>query len=255
MMPDRPRQEVEMSPSEKVHPNWKSIYRVGAVAALSAVLVGLIESGLMFLPGGNAPQMIVLDWFELLQENPFMGLRNLGLLNILLNTLGILTYFALYAAQRDSDYQPYAALAAIISFLGVGIFLANNRAFPMLALSAQYAAAATGAQRAMLEAAGQAMLSVGASHTPGTFLGFILSEVAGITISVVMLRSKIFSRANAYAGILGFSILLLIEYFSTFTGLSDVMKILFMAGGLLSMVWYILIASRLFQLGRSASEG
>ena len=63
-----------------------------------------------------------------------------------------------------------------------------------------------------------------------------------------MLRSNIFSKVNAYAGILGFSILLVIEYFSTFSGLSDAMMMLFMVGGLLSMLWYILIARKLFQL-------
>ena len=49
------------------------------------------------------------------------------------------------------------------------------------------------------------MLTVGQSHTPGTFLGFFLLEVAGMIISIVMLRSNIFSKINAYAGILGFS--------------------------------------------------
>ena len=96
------------------------------------------------------------------------------------------------------------------------------------------------------------MLSVGQSHTPGTFLGFFLSEVAGIVISIVMLRSGIFSRASAYAGILGFGILLGFEIFSSFiSGLNNVAMMLAIVGGLLSMAWYILIATRLFQLGQS----
>ena len=240
-----------MSASQDVNFAWRRIYRIGAAAALGAVLVGLIETGINFLPGSDVPRATVLDWYALLQQNPFIGLRNLGLLNILLNALGILTYFAVYAAHRQSRYQPYAALAMIISILGVGVFLATNRAFSMLALSHQYAAAGNEAQRAALEAAGWSMLSVGASHTPGTFLAFLLSEIAGIVISIVMLRSRIFSRATAYAGILGFSILLVIEYFSSFTGLSDVMVMLFMLGGVFSMAWYILIAVRLFALGRN----
>ncbi|MEJ2266257.1 MAG: hypothetical protein P8X95_22655 [Anaerolineales bacterium] len=231
---------------------WNSIYKLGGVAALGAVLVGLLEIIITFLPGGNVPQETVLDWFGLFQENWFMGLRNLGLLNILLNTLGILTYFALYAAHREDPNQPYAALATILSFLGIGIFLATNRAFPMFALSKQYASAATDAQRAVLEAAGQSMLSVGQSHTPGTFLGFFISEIAGVVISIVMLRSKIFGNVTALAGILGFGILLVFEFFSSFvSGLSNVTMTLAMFGGLLSMIWYILIARRLFQLGQN----
>lgn len=228
---------------------WNSIYKLGGVAALSAVLVGLLEIAITFLPGGNVSQETVLDWFLLFQDNWFLGLRNLGLLNIFLNTLGILTYFALYAAHRADPNQPYATLAMIISFLGIGVFYATNRAFPMLALSNQYAAATTSAQRALLEAAGQSMLSVGESHTPGTFLGFFLSEMAGVLISIVMLRGKIFSTVTAFAGILGFGILLVFEFFSSFvSGLSNVTMTLAIFGGLLSMAWYVLIARRLFQL-------
>ena len=95
------------------------------------------------------------------------------------------------------------------------------------------------------------MLSVGASHTPGTFLGFFLIEVAGILISIVMLRGKIFGKVAAYAGILGFGMLLVVEFLTSFvSGLQDVTILLFMFSGLFSMVWDILIARRLFQLGK-----
>jgi hypothetical protein len=238
-----------MPQSAKQEPNWAGVYKLGGVAVLVTVLVGIIESTIQFLPVSNIPLDTVLDWFVLFQENPFMGLRNMGLLNIFLNTLALFTYFALYAAHKENSHQPYAALAMVIAYLGIGVFLANNRALSMLDLANQYAVATTDTQRALLEAAGQSMLTVGQSHTPGTFLGFFLSEVAGIIISVVMLRSNIFSNINAYAGILGFSILLVIEYFSTFSGLSNTMMMLFMLGGLLSMIWYILIARKLFQLG------
>ena len=244
-----------MSQSENRNTKWKGIYKLGGIAALGAVLVGIIEILITFLPGGNAPQETVLDWFTLFQENPFMGLRNLGLLNIFLNALAILTYLALYMAHRKTSERPFAALATVVSFLGIGIFFATNRAFPMLALSNQYAVAATDTQQTMLEAAGQSMLSVGASHTPGTFLGFFLAELAGVLISVVMLRSGVFSKVNACAGILGFTILLVFEYFSSFvSGLSNVTMMLAMFGGLLSMAWYILLAKKLFQLGQNTLE-
>jgi hypothetical protein len=233
---------------------WGGIYKIGGAAALGAVLVGLFEIFITFLPGGNAAQETVLDWFRLFQGNWFMGLRNLGLLNILLNTLAIFTFFALYAAHRRNAYRPYAALAMIVALIGVGVFFATNRAFSMLALSRQYQAASTDVQRMVLEAAGQSMLAVGQSHTPGTFLGFILLEAAAVMMSLVMLRSGIFSRAAAYAGLLGFGLLLLFECITAFiSGLSSTAQLLAMLGGLASMVWYILIARRLFQLGATAT--
>jgi hypothetical protein len=231
------------------HSQWRGIYWIGGAAALSTVLVGLLEIAITFLPGGNVSLGTVLDWFSLFQRNWFMGLRDMGLLNIFLDALAILTYSALYAAHRGSPFRPYAALATIVSFLGIGVFLATNRAFPMLALSRQYAAATTDSQRAVLEAAGQSMLSVGQSHTPGTFLAFFFTELAGVLISIVMLSSHLFNKATAYLGIVGFGLLLTFEIFSSFVaGLTMMAMALAIFGGLLSMAWYILIAVRLFQL-------
>jgi hypothetical protein len=234
--------------------DWRMLYKVGGIAALVAVLVGLIESGLMFLPGGtSADTVTVIDWFTLFQSNPFMALRNLGLLNMFFSATAIPAYLALYAAHRKANHD-YAALAMITAFIGIAVFFATNRAFPMLDLSNQYAAATTDAERASLVAAGQAMLSVGQSHTPGTFLAFFFAEVAGIAMSVVMLRSEVFGKVNAYLGILGFALLLLFEILTSFVwALDSVAMILAMLGGLLSSIWYVLLALRLFQLGQSVS--
>ena len=124
----------------------------------------------------------------------------------------------------------------------------------MLELSGRYWAATTDSQRSELVAAAQAMLSVGQSHTPGTFMAFLLSEIAGIIICAVMLRSEIFSKAAAVAGIFGFTLLLIFEVISSFfASPTGVAMFIAIAGGLLSMVWYVLIAVRLFQLGSRVS--
>lgn len=230
---------------------WKSLYKIGGVAALATVLVGIVEIGITFLPGGNVVCETVFDWFVLFQNNPFMGLRNLGLLNILFNALAIPTFLALYGAHRQNNNRMLALLAMIVSFIGVAVFYATNRAFAMLELSQQYALATSEAQKSILAAAGQAMLSVGKSHTPGTFIAFFLSEAAGVLISVAMLRSKLFSKINAYAGILGFGFLLLFEILTSFwLPLQGVAMILAMLGGILNIVWDILLAQKLFQLSK-----
>lgn len=240
----------QITDSDTQESNRKSFYRIGGIAALSTVLVGLVEIGLTFLPGGNTPYETVFDWFTLFQNNSFMGLRNLGLLNILFNALAIPIFLALYGVHRRTS-QNIAALAMIVSFIGVAVFYATNRAFAMLDISNQYALATTETQKAMLAAAGQAMLSVGQSHTPGTFMAFFLSESAGILMSVAMLRERIFSQINAYAGILGFGCLLIFEIITSFVpALQSMAMILAMLGGILSMVWDILLARRLFQLAK-----
>jgi hypothetical protein len=218
---------------ETTESKWESLYHLGGLAALSTVLVGLVEIGITFLPGGNTPYTTVFDWFTLFQNNWFIGLRNLGLLNILFYALDIPIFFALYGAHRKTS-QTLAALAMIVSFIGVAVFYATNRAFAMLDISNQYALATTEA------------------HTPGTFIAFFLSEVASLLISVVMLRDKLFSKANAYVGFLGFTCMLVFEVCASFVpALQGEAMILAMLGGILSLVWEILVALKLFHLGQT----
>src|SRR3990172_3431 len=96
--------------SKAAHYNWNNLYTLGGTAALLIVLTALIEIIITFLPGGYASAETVTD------------------------------LFALYIAHRNID-QPHAALALIISLIGVAVFYATNRAFSMLDLSNQYAAA------------------------------------------------------------------------------------------------------------------
>ena len=228
--------------------SWKSLYKIGGIAALLAVFLGIIEIAITFLPGGNVLPETVIDWFLLFQENWFLSLRHLGLLNILVIALGLLTSYALYGVHRDAN-ETYAALALIIFILGAATFYGTNRAFAMLDLSNQYAATTTDEERALLVSAGQAMLAVGRSHTPGTFITFLFTEISSLVMSWVMLRSKIFSTVNAYAGILGFGLLIIYELISAFIPtFKDHAHLLAMLGGLFSMVWYLMIARKLFRL-------
>ena len=229
-------------------PDRAGLYKLGAVVALLIISTAVLEIVITFLPGGYASAETVVEWFNLLHNNWFLGLRNLGLLNIVMTALGIPMFLVLYSIHRQGN-PLHSTLALIISLVGVAVFYATNQAFPMLDLSIQYAAATTDVQRTIIEAAGQAMLAVGQSHTPGTFLGFFFSEIAGIMISLVMLRGGIFSKGNACAGILGFGMLLVYEICQSFVpALLGVVLIFAMIGGILNLVWYGLIARRLLQL-------
>lgn len=240
------------SQTEKQNAGWLSLYKLAGMTALLAILVTLTDIGLTFLPAGAEPPgtMTAVDWFALFQDNWFMGLRNLGLLpNILILCLLIPVYLALYAVHQQVD-KPYAVLAMMLALVGTAIYLSNNAAFPMLALSAKYSAATTEAQRTLIAAAGEAVLARGEDFTPGAFIGFLFAEAAIFVVSYVMLRGGIFSKATAYAGILGGLFLSIFTIWATFIPvLFEVAMLLAMIGGLASIVWYVLTARRLFQFG------
>jgi hypothetical protein len=237
---------------EAADPGWKGFYTVAGTAMLFSVLVVVAEILIGFFPGAvHASQrtVTVIDWFTLFQNNWFLGLRNLGLLNLIGAALLTPAFLAMYFALRRES-EPWAALGAILFFMGMAIYLACNRAFAMLSLSGQYARAATDAQRSMLVAAGQTMLVEGLSRT-----GIFLIDTAGLVLSAVMLRSEIFGKTTAIAGVVGNGLMIVLEMILAFApGWSTVWLIVAMGGGVSIMAWYILVGRRLFQMGAAAAE-
>src|SRR5512146_1315165 len=83
--------------------HWRAICILGGTAALLVVLTAIAEIAITFLPGGFLTAETVTEWFALLQSNPFLGLRNLGLLNIIMTAFGIPLIFALYWVHRKTN--------------------------------------------------------------------------------------------------------------------------------------------------------
>ncbi|MDF2522008.1 MAG: hypothetical protein K0R84_2636 [Clostridia bacterium] len=102
-----------------------------------------------------------------------------------------------------------------------------------------------------MAAAGEAIVAKGADFTPGSFIGFFFTEIAGITFALTMLKGRIFSKAEAYSGILGFGFLTVFTVWLTFVpAMFEAAMIIAMVGGLSSMVWYILVGRRLLKLAK-----
>lgn len=235
--------------TEAAGSSWKSLYKLGGTTALITVVVVLGEIAINYIPGvADASQrtVTVMDWFALFQNHWFLGLRNLGLLNLIGAALLAPTIFAIYAALRR-DNEAYAAFGTILFFVGIAVYLASSRAFPMLSLSGQYASATTDAQRSLLVAAGQTMLAEGQNRA-----GILLIEFACLVISTVMLRGKVFNKATAYAGIFGNVLLMVVEIILAFARrLPEAGMVIAGGGGLSIMIWYLLVGRRLLQLGTS----
>lgn len=241
--------------TETIDSGWKSLYKVGGVAALMAVLAILLDIFISF--GGedfNPATLTAIEWFSLFQGNGLAGLRALGFINIISLTVSVSLYFALYGAHRQG-YQVIAGLALILYLLGATIYISGNAAIPIFVLSEKYVLATTEAQRTLIATAGEALLARGADFTPGSFIGFFFTEMAGLAFSFVMLRSRMFSKVTAILGILGFLLLSIFTILTTFVPFFfNVAMAIAMVGGLLSVTWYILVARALFQLGNGLTN-
>ncbi len=176
---------------------YKSLYKVGGVAALIVAVLTLGEViGLAIYPQPGT----VSDWFALFQSNRIIGLVDFWGLEVPMYAMFAVVFLALYVVLRKAN-ESLMAIAITLALLGIGIFFATNNPFSMLSLSDQYAAATTDAQRTTFLAAGQAVLANTGQRAVGGFnMGLFLVSVAGLIVSSVMLRSRSFSRLTAYVG-------------------------------------------------------
>jgi hypothetical protein len=255
---------TQISHAESMDSAWKGLYRMGGAAALIAVvvfrrnlgseLVGFRGFGLIDVPATHPSSAI--DWFALLQNDRFVGLALLNVFDMVNYALVGLMFLALYGALRRAN-QSAMVVATASGLVGIAVTFASNQAFSMLSLSNQYAAATTEGQRSMLLAAGEGLLVInnpGAIYQgTGITMGLLLVTLAGMTISLVMLRSHVFGKATAYVGILanGFGL----GYFITLAFAPALYALFPIISAPFRVLWYVLIAIRLFQLGRVGVRG
>jgi Domain of unknown function (DUF4386) len=218
-------------------PSWRPLYRAAGVAALvTAVLVPIQLVVFMAYPFPET----VTGWFQLLQDNPLAGLVDLDLLLVVDNVLLVVIALALYVALRPTS-PSVATMATGLWLLAIAMFIAANPALELLALSDRFAAASSEAQRAAALAAGQALLA----GWEGTAfqVGYVLGQLAGIMVGLVMLRSGRFGRAAPYTliagNVVGFGLYL-----------PAVGLVISAVSGLILWAWYLLIAPRFFRLER-----
>jgi hypothetical protein len=220
---------------------WKLLYRIGAVAALIIVVLIVIEIPILI---AWPPPSTVIGYFTLFQNNWLLGLLNLDLLFMLSNALLILMYLALYAALRRAS-PSFMAIALTLGLVGIAAYFASNTALELLSLSNQYAAATTGAQRSTFLAAGQAMLAIYQGTAFDVY--YVLNAVATLIISVVMLRSTLFSKVTASMGIVT-GVLMLVP--STVGTIGLYLSLLSLVP---FVIWSVMIARRLFMLAQGGS--
>jgi len=226
---------------------WKTLYRAGAVAPLIALV--LYFSQFIILIFGDPFPTTIEGWYALFQRNKLLGLWYLNALDIVSFALLGIMFLALYVALRR--VRPSWMLIAIyIALLGVVVFIVPRvLTLSVVTFSDLHAAATTEAQRTMYLTAGETLSQV-STATPQT-MGFLFMAVAGLIISVVILRSQPFGKAAGYVGIVGF-VLTLANYISWIIAPS-IAAVLMPINGLLWLIWWLMMSVGLFRLAKDTS--
>ena len=237
----------------------KALYKVGSASAWIALLIFRRWLGpelLLFQRlarihiGPSALPQSAMEWFTLLHAHPLVGLILLNAFDIVTFALAGVVFLALYAALRRTD-RAFMTLSLPLALIGIAVYIASNPALPMIALSRQFAAAASEAERSVIAAVGQAVLAGKGVDSLGQNLAFTLVHIAGLIVSIAMLRSGVFSKLTAYTGILfnafglGFPLgMALAPGFLVIPMTSWIIAVVFW------VFWYVGIACTLWRLGR-----
>jgi hypothetical protein len=245
-----------MTQSEAVDSTWKYLYISGGIAALLAVFVfrrnlgaELSLIGMMGIVKIPPLPISAADWISLFQSSWLVGLTYLNFFDIVEYLLVGLLFLALYGALQKTA-ESAMLIATVLGLIGIAVYMASNQAFAMLALSERYAAATTAAEQSNLLAAGEALL---AENNPGflyqgtgIYLSLFLVLLAGLIISIVMMRSHVFGKTTAITGLLANGIGLC--YFLVLVFAPAVIWIPHSVSAPFRVIWYFLIALRLFKL-------
>lgn len=230
---------------ESATSDWNGLCWTGGIAAFVLIVYSLATMVQLVVLGGQPAT--AAEAFSLLQNNRIVGLLRLDLPTVLAMPLYYFVFIGLFAALRRADCA-YVTLSAGLAFVGVTLLLATPTALSMVSLSEKYSAASTETVRVQIQAAGEAILATDIWHGTGAIMGGILLQSGTVLVSVVMLRSDVFSRTIAYIGILTHGLDLAHIILGVFLPAAGI--VLMAVAGPLYLIWFPLVGRRLLQLGR-----
>ena len=231
----------------KTNEHWQVLFKLSGWVALIFVMYSLITMVILVVIGGQPES--AGEAFKMLTGNRLIALLRLDVLTVLIMPLYYLLFLGLYIALKKT-HAVFAAIAFVLGFAGVTLFLATPSVFSWLALSDKFAAATSEAQKTLLLAAGETILVSDMWHGTGAIMGGILIQIATTLFSIAMLSSLAFRKATAYVGVVTHSLdlaHLLLGFFIPAGGV-----ILMMIAGPLYLIWFPLLAQDFFRLGKSS---
>lgn len=229
----------------------KSVYIIGIIFLIITTILTIsdIFIGSAITKGDltNIPQTAI-EHINQINNNVFLGLYNLDLLNLINTIFMIPIYFIIYKIHNETK-NSFIKLSLIFFTIGVSIFIINNAALPMLDISNKYIISNSEIQKNILITSGETILLKGVHGSHGVFPGFAFLSIANIILSFGMLRGKIFGKLNSLFGIISGILLSIYLIIITFiTGTKTIAIMIAAPGGILSIIWMIMTTIKLIKL-------
>jgi hypothetical protein len=224
---------------------WKKLYPIGGIAAL-VQLVSILTYTIVIAVLGSKPANVE-EYFAAFQSAPVATLFRGDFLLLFLIGGYFGTFPALYLSLRK--VSPAAAMfATLLTLVAVTVCFVTESTFSLRYLAEKYALAITDAQRAQLLAAGEAVIASDMWNSSGAYISGLLMQGGGVIISLVMLRSKDFSKVTAIAGLLGNALDLTQHLLHPFA--PSISAPIQMLMGPFYLVWFPMLARDFFRLAK-----
>jgi len=235
--------------TETVDSRWCNLYKLGGAVAMIIAILLLGESVIYaVLPNRSTPG----EFLALFRNNWLIGLLNFDLLGMISYLLFIPMILSLYMVLRRTN-ESIMIVGTVLFLVGIAVFFSTNTAFSVLSLSSQYEVAKTEAERAMLLAACQTMITL--FKVNAFMVSYVIVSAAWLLIAAVMLRSKLFSKLTAVAGIIAGAAGIVAEMLEHISETFRVVAIiLYFAAIVFLLLWVILSGRRLYNLGANSHK-
>ena len=174
--------------------NFQPLYRVAWYLALTMLILIPIQIIVYVIA---PPPDTVKGFFELYQQNPFLGLLSLDFLYLFNNIIIVVIYLALFVLLYQ-ERPVTVLLALILGLIGTACYYPSNPAFEMLTLSNQYFQAQP-EQLNIYLAAGEALM---AGYTGTTFdVYYVLSTICLLLFAYTLIKSPKFKKSVGLWGL------------------------------------------------------
>lgn len=218
--------------------NFQPLYRVAHFLSLAMLLIIPLQIVIYVIA---PPPDTVTGFFELYQQNPFLGLLSLDFLYLFNNVIITIIYLALFFLLiREKPVT--AILALMLGLIGIACYFPSNPAFEMLTLSNQYFQALPGQQNIYL-AAGEALM---AGYSGTTFdVYYVLSTICLLLFAFAIIRSPKFKKSVGLWGLAS-------GFFMIIPSSAGVLGIIF---SLLSLIpWMVFVLLLMINFKKFAAE-
>lgn len=174
--------------------SFRSLYRVAQFLTLTMLIIIPLQIVIYVIA---PPPNTVKGFFELYQQNPFLGLLSLDFLYLFNNMIIVIIYLTLFVLLYQ-EKPVTVLLALILGLIGIACYYPSNPAFEMLTLSNQYFQALPEQQTIYL-AAGEALM---AGYTGTTFdVYYVLSTICLLLFAYALIKSHKFKKSVGLWGL------------------------------------------------------